>query len=265
MKNGTVISLMIIMPILMVCNPVMAQQFSSVEDEDRQINFGFKGGINQFNLQGNSNTDIDGKSGYQFGIFLTSEILRFNSDSQSLKLRVEANYLRRSSEIFDNAINRVMYDGLELFTDEIRHGFEFDRNTGGPTKDDEIFDENVFSTISFDFIEAPFRFIYEFPIGSVKPYILAGPTFAIVVNYDPTFTLTTQDGMQHTQSDVPDIVEQQFNKINFSGDVGFGVQLPYGLFVEGYYSHGFTDVLEFVNSDVFHRGFVTTFGIQFNQ
>ncbi len=256
----TIVSL--IMIVFMTNNPINAQQlFSGTE---RPVYVGVKGGLNQFTLQGSASEDIGERSGFQFGIFLTTGILdEWTANSENFKLRVGINYQKKSNDIFDNGINRVVYDGVELFTDEEQHGFEFDRNTGGPVTDDEIFDENVSSSVTYHFMETPVRFMYEYPLGLITPYILAGPTLSIVVDYDHSFTLVTEDGVHHKQTSISEVVDQHYSKLDLSANIGLGVHLPYGLFVEGYYSHGFINAMKFYGNNVFHRGFVANFGIQF--
>ena len=256
----TIISLIVI--VFLTNNPVVGQQL--FPGTERPVHIGIKGGLNQFTLQGSANENIGERSGFQIGVFLTSGILdEWTVNSQNFKLRVGINYLRKSNEIYDNGMNRVIYDGVELFTDEELHGFEFDRNTGGPATDDEIFDETVSSSVTYHFMETPVRFMYEFPLGVITPYALAGPTLSIVVDYDHSFTLVTEDGVRHKQTDISDVVDQHFSKLDISADIGLGVHLPYGLFVEGYYSHGFMNAMKFYGNNVFHRGFVASFGIQF--
>lgn len=184
-------------------------------------------------------------------------------DHHHLQVRFELIYVNKANRTLDNEINRVIYDGVDLFLDSELQGFELERDTGEPFAADDIFSENVYSTVRYHFIEAPIRFTYAIRTGMLAPYVLVGPTFGIVTSFDHSFTLITEQGETYTQVDIASVVDQHFNKLNISADLGIGLRLPYGLLMEGYYTHGFTDSMKFYNNSTFQRGFVASLAIQF--
>ncbi|REL33767.1 PorT family protein [Rhodohalobacter sp. SW132] len=247
---------------LIVCLTINKGSYSQgLQEAEQSVHFGIKGGFNLFAIEGSTIDQAERQSGYQIGLFISSEIL--NDWVSDLNIRFELNYVEKTQRNLDNHINRVIYDGVELFMDEELHGFEFNREMGGPFSEDEIFNENVHSSVTFHIIEAPIRFIYSVPVGTVTPYVLLGPTFSVVAGFDHSFALRTPQGESHTQTNIASVVDQHYSKINFSADLGMGLHFPYGFFIEGYYSHGFTDSLKFYESNTFHRGFIANLGVRF--
>ncbi len=247
---------------LIVCLTVNKSTYSqNLMGPEQSVHYGIKGGVNLFAIEGSTIDQTERQSGYQLGLFVSSRILE--ERISDLNIRFELNYVEKTHRNLENHINRVIYDGVELFMDEELHGYEFDRDIGDPFTEDEIFGENVYSSVTFQTIEAPIRLSYAFPVGAVTPYVLAGPTFSVVANFDHSFTLTTGQGETYTQEDITSVVDQHYNKINFSADFGVGFRLPYGLFIEGHYSHGLTDSMQFYENRTVQRAFMANLGIRF--
>lgn len=233
-------------------------------DNNRSVNFGLKGGLNDITQIGEKSEDINSRKGYQLGLFISTNFLdEWNPALDNFSLRVELKYLRTESRVNDNNLNSVLFWGADLFRDEVRHGFQFDRDVGGPYIADEIFDENIYSTFTYQFIEVPFLINYSIPLENFTPYIYGGPSFSVLFDVDYSFTLNTEDRDSHTQTDIDETVKQHISKMNMGVDTGVGIRLPVGLFVETHYSFGFNDTLEFYNPKVQNRGFVANIGFQF--
>ncbi|MEX0686508.1 MAG: porin family protein [Balneolales bacterium] len=259
MKSRTRI-LTILLPVLFMVNVAVSQQQTL---GDQLINYGLKGGINQSTLIGYNNEDINTEPGYQFGLFLSRSILDdWLPSIQNLHFRVELNYIKSGAVLDDTNLNRVIFDGADLFVDEELHGIDFERQTSTPFMADEIFNENIYSTFKFHFVESPFLFIYSLPMNVITPYILAGPSFSVLFDMDYSFSLTT-DGSTYTQTEIDENVKQHIGKLNIGAKAGLGIKLFQGLFVEAFISQGFTNALEFYSESIHHRGIVANIGFEF--
>lgn len=245
---------------MVMTDPAMSQNGS---DDERPYKFGLKGGLNQSSLKGYNNESLETRSGYQFGLFLSSNILDDWFNIQNLQLRVEVNYLNMGTRITDNNLNSVIFYGVELFESEELHGYEFERQNSGPFTADEIFEEDIYSTFSYRFIESPFHLIYSFPLGRTEPYILAGPTVSMMLDMDYTFTLNTPDNNSYTQTELDENVNQHVSKFNLGTDLGLGINFLQRYFIEAHYSFGLTNTLEFYDNTINHRGLMANLGIQF--
>lgn len=246
---------------ILIFETVEAQR---INENNRSINFGIKGGLNDITQVGEKSEDINSRKGYQLGLFMSTNFLEeWKPELENLSLRVELNYLRTESRVNDNNLNSVLFWGADLFRDEVRHSYQFDRDVGGPHVADEIFNENIYSIFTYQFIEVPFLIKYSIPMGIIIPYIYTGPTFSVLFDVDYSFTLNKEDGVSHTQTDIDETVKQHISKMNMGVDIGLGIRLPVGLFVETHYSFGFNDTMELYKSKVHNRGFIANIGVQF--
>jgi len=242
-------------------NYSIAQSFSQYDT----ITIGLKGGIEYINLVGKKNEDFKTVSGYQFGVFIERNIFQDWIKINNVSLRSELIYSRRSIQINDKDINILIFDGAEIFLDEEIHGFSLDRNTGGLLFVDEIFNEEIYTTINYQFINAPLRFNYlVFPKSNIiRPFLSIAPVFSILLNIDQQFTLITESGAKYTQSDIDKRVNTHFRRFNLGLEYGGGIQLPLGFFIEAYYSMGLTESLVHYESSTKKRGVVANIGYRF--
>lgn len=243
---------------LTVSDTVFSQDYSYGYES---ITFGVKGGYNQITL---NNSDINHQSGYQFGIFVTRDIFDDWLNIPNMQLRSELSYSRFGAEIQDRSLNTLIFDGVRLFDDDEFHGYEHDRNTGGAIATDEIFQENVSSTITYQFINAPVRFNYLFlKEKGFTPFITAGPTFSILLDVDYSFSLTTEEGDKYTQKDIDSNVDTHFKRFNMALDLGAGIHLPWGGLLEVYYTFGLINSLVHYDGNINQSGLVANIGFGF--
>lgn len=246
---------------ILIFETVEAQR---INENNRSVNFGLKGGLNDITQTGEKSEDINSRKGYQLGLFISTNFLEeWKPELDNFSLRVELNYLRTESRVNDNNLNSVLFWGADLFRDEIRHSYQFEREVGGPYVADEIFNENIYSTFTYQFIEVPLLIKYSVPLGTIIPYIYTGPSFSVLFDVDYSFTLNTEDSGSHTQTNIDETVKQHISKMNMGVDIGLGIRLPIGFFVETHYSFGFNDTMELYNPKVQNRGLVANIGFQF--
>lgn len=226
---------------------------------------GVKGGINQINLVGKNKEEFNNLSGYQIGIFLERNIFHDWFGIENISLRSELYYSAYNIELKNNDINILIFDGAELFTDEEIHGYRLERNTGGLLMIDQIFNEEVYTAINYQFLNAPVRFNYLFLPNSkfIRPYLSIAPVFSILISVDHQFTLITDNGKKYTQTDIDKRVNTHFRRFNLALEYGGGINLPMGFFLEAYYSMGLTESLVHYQSSTKKRGIMANIGYRF--
>ena len=119
--------------------------------------------------------------------------------------------------------------------------------------------------IKIDYVEVPVFLNLSFGTGTVRPYLLIGPSFA----FDIGCTAEADFGGSEIEEDCDDAaagLEFTRSSIDVGGAVGLGLSLaagPGSLLFEGRYTHGFTDIFDdegAVNDEIRNRSYALFVG-----
>lgn len=65
-----------------------------------------------------------------------------------------------------------------------------------------LFNNNVYLTATINVIVAPIWLIYGIPMDLIDPYLITGPAFSIVAEFEHFFTMTIGQVETFTESDI---------------------------------------------------------------
>jgi len=165
-----------------------------------QNTLGFVGGLSMGNMSVDEAPDLDFRFGFGIGVVYDHVL------SDKLTLRLEPMYLQKGAKTK-----------------------QFDEDLG-----------IIRGTFRIDYIELPVFLKFDLGKGTLRPYVMAGPTFGF--NFSTNFSIKAQNGVS---DDIG--IGEMFKAVDFGLGFGGGVTLPYRnntIFLEGRYILGIANVLD---------------------